>query len=75
MYKALGEAAIPIANITTSDIKISCIVPKEYGDKALQVVHDAFELDKPRPGGAIRPGTASATPNSRPSARSAVPVK
>jgi aspartate kinase len=48
MFKALGDAGINIANITTSDIKISCIVPKQDGERALQVVHDAFELDKPR---------------------------
>lgn len=50
MFKALGDAGIPIANITTSDIKISCIVPKEHGERALQVVHDAFQLDKPEGG-------------------------
>jgi aspartate kinase len=44
MFKALGDAGIHIHNITTSDIKISCIVPKEHGERALQVVHDAFGL-------------------------------
>ena len=48
MFKALGDAGINIANIATSDIKISCIVPKEHGERALQVVHDAFELGRPR---------------------------
>jgi aspartate kinase len=48
MFKALGDAGINIANITTSDIKISCIVPKQDGERALQIVHDAFELDKPQ---------------------------
>ena len=44
MFKALGDAGIHIANITTSEIKISCIVPKEQGQQALQAVHDAFGL-------------------------------
>ena len=44
MFKALGDAGIHIANITTSEIKISCIVPKEQGQRALQAVHDAFGL-------------------------------
>ena len=44
MFHALGAAGIPIQNITTSEIKISCIVPKEHGKAALQVVHDAFGL-------------------------------
>ncbi len=46
MFSALGKAGIHINNITTSEIKISCIVPKEHGDRALQVVHDAFDLDQ-----------------------------
>ena len=46
MFSALGQAGIHINNITTSEIKISCIVPKEHGDRALQVVHDAFDLDQ-----------------------------
>ena len=46
MFSALGQAGIHINNITTSEIKISCIVPKEHGDRALQIVHDAFGLDQ-----------------------------
>ena len=46
MFSALGKAGIHINNITTSEIKISCIVPKEHGDRALQIVHDAFGLDQ-----------------------------
>jgi aspartate kinase len=46
MFKALADAKINIQNITTSEIKISCIIDKEQGPKALQIVHDAFELEK-----------------------------
>ena len=46
MFKALAEAKVNIQNITTSEIKISCIIDKEQANKALQVVHDAFELEK-----------------------------
>jgi aspartate kinase len=46
MFKALADAKINIQNITTSEIKISCIINKEDGPKALQIVHDAFELGK-----------------------------
>ncbi len=46
MFKALGDAGIHIANITTSEIKISCIVRKDQGRTALRVVHDAFGLDR-----------------------------
>ncbi len=44
MFRALGEAGIHIANISTSEIKISCIVPEGQGQDALRVVHDAFGL-------------------------------
>jgi aspartate kinase len=45
MFKALADAKINIQNITTSEIKISCIINKEDGPRALQLVHDAFELE------------------------------
>lgn len=48
MFKALADARINIQNITTSEIKISCIIDKEQGPKALQIVHNAFELEKAR---------------------------
>jgi aspartate kinase len=46
MFKALADAKINIQNITTSEIKISCIISREDGPRALQIVHDAFELEK-----------------------------
>src|SRR5436190_8646567 len=46
MFKALADAKVNIQNITTSEIKISCIITREDGPKALQIVHDAFELEK-----------------------------
>jgi aspartate kinase len=48
MFKALADAQVNIQNITTSEIKISCIIDKEQAAKALQIVHDAFELEKAR---------------------------
>jgi aspartate kinase len=44
MFRALAEAGIPIHNITTSEIKISCIVDRQHGERGLQLVHDAFGL-------------------------------
>jgi aspartate kinase len=46
MFKALADAKINIENITTSEIKISCIIKKDQGSAALQIVHDAFELSR-----------------------------
>jgi len=52
MFDALGRAGVPINNITTSEIKISCILPQQMGEKALQAVHDAFGLGAVEAGGA-----------------------
>ncbi len=46
MFGALAKAQVNIDSITTSEIRISCIVAKEEAEKALQAVCDAFELDK-----------------------------
>ena len=46
MFKALAEARININAITTSEIKISCIIDPAEADQALRVVHAAFDLDK-----------------------------
>lgn len=44
MFNALATAKVNIENITTSEIKISCLIEQKQGVKALRVVHDAFEL-------------------------------
>jgi aspartate kinase len=46
MFEALGGAGIPIRNITTSEIRISCLVPQEHGELALRLVHGAFGLER-----------------------------
>ena len=43
-FSALAQEQINIKMIATSEIKISCVVPKEEGVKALKSVHHAFEL-------------------------------
>jgi len=47
MFKALADQKINILMISTSEIKISCVVDKARGADALRAVHAAFELDKP----------------------------
>jgi len=47
MFSSLAEAKVNIDSITTSEIRISCIVDKNQGEKALNAVCQAFELDKP----------------------------
>jgi aspartate kinase len=46
MFGALAQEKVNIQNITTSEIRISCLIAKEDGDKALRAVHAAFELGK-----------------------------
>lgn len=50
MFAALAEAGINLKMITTGDIKISVLVDKSDGIKALRAVHQAFRLDQARPG-------------------------
>jgi aspartate kinase len=59
MFDALARAGIRIANITTSEIRISCLLPQQDGERALRVVHDAFELGAPAVLGAAEPRRAS----------------
>jgi aspartate kinase len=48
MFAALAEAEINIQNITTSEIKISVLIDRADGERALRLVHDAFGLgDEP----------------------------
>jgi len=46
MFGALADAGVTIANITTSEIKVSCIVPEADGPRALRAVHEAFGLGR-----------------------------
>lgn len=47
MFGAIAKAKINIDSITTSEIRISCVVSIKQADEALRVVSAAFELDKP----------------------------
>jgi aspartate kinase len=42
MFRAIAQAGINIEMISTSEIKVSCIVRQERAVEALQVVHQAF---------------------------------
>ncbi|MGR3303716.1 MAG: aspartate kinase [Candidatus Scalindua sp.] len=46
MFKALSDEKINIQMISTSEIKISCVIEEDQAENALKTVHDAFELDK-----------------------------
>jgi len=46
MFRALSDAEINIEMITTSQIRITCIVDETQVNKAVRVLHDAFELNQ-----------------------------
>ena len=46
MFKTLSDEKINIQMISTSEIKISCVIEEDQAEKALNSMHDAFELDK-----------------------------
>ncbi len=47
MFAALSEEQVNIDSITTSEIRISCLLDVPDAEKALIAVCDAFDLDKP----------------------------
>ena len=46
MFTCIGEKKINIDMISTSEIKISCVVRKNEGKKAVRAIHQEFKLDK-----------------------------
>jgi len=45
MFRSLADSEINIDMITTSEIRITCIINESLIPKAVQVLHDAFVLD------------------------------
>jgi aspartate kinase len=46
MFQVLAKYNVNIDMISTSEIKISCVVHENEAEKAMQALHQAFELDK-----------------------------
>jgi len=46
VFKTLAEKKINIEMISTSDISISCIIRKKFGEEAVRAIHDKFKLNK-----------------------------
>jgi aspartate kinase len=46
MFTALAKEGINIMMISTSEIKISCVIQAKYTELAVLALHDAFGLDK-----------------------------
>ena len=47
MFELLASERINIQLISTSEIKISCVVARKYAELALRVLHDGFSLHLP----------------------------
>ncbi|MEN6623764.1 MAG: aspartate kinase [Smithella sp.] len=46
MFSALADEGINIMMISTSEIKISCVIQRKYTELAVMVLHDVFGLEK-----------------------------
>jgi aspartate kinase len=46
VFETLAKYGINILMISTSEIKISCIIDEKFTELAVRVLHEAFELDK-----------------------------
>ena len=45
-FKVLSDNDVNIQIISTSEIKITMVINEDIVDKAVQVLHEEFELDK-----------------------------
>ena len=45
MFTTLAAEGINIEAITTSEIKVSCVIGRKYGELAVRALHKAFGLD------------------------------
>jgi aspartate kinase len=46
MFALLAEAGVNIKLITTSEIKVSCLIDGALVQKAVQCLHTGFNLDR-----------------------------
>ena len=47
MFETLAGEGINILGISTSEIKISCLIEEKYTELAVRVLHNAFGLGNP----------------------------
>jgi aspartate kinase len=46
MFETLANENINIGLISTSEIRISCIIEEKYTELAVRALHSAFNLDR-----------------------------
>ena len=49
MFRVLADGNVNIDMITTSEIRISCIIREEQAQEAVKLLHRGFQLDEPNP--------------------------
>ena len=74
MFAALADENVNMKMITTGDIKISVLVDRADGVRALRAVHQAFQLHQPRPGAGLPGSSVQAAFKPRPAVAVPEPV-
>jgi aspartate kinase len=49
MFRTLAAAGVNIEMISTSEIRITCMIAEDQVETAMRALHDAFELERPEP--------------------------
>ena len=49
MFAALAEAGVNIEIISTSEIRITCMIAEDQVETAVRALHKAFALEEPEP--------------------------
>src|SRR4051795_1904195 len=49
MFGTLADAAVNIEMISTSEVRITCMIAEDELETALRALHEAFELERPEP--------------------------
>ena len=58
MFGTLADAGVNIEMISTSEVRITCIIAEDELETALRALHGAFELERPEPVESRRPADA-----------------
>jgi aspartate kinase len=46
MFELLGREGISVEAVSTSEIKVSCLIPSKYHELAVRALHDGFGLNE-----------------------------
>ena len=54
MFSALSNENINIIMISTSEIRVSCVIEEKYGELAVRVLHKVFNMNKAEKNNALK---------------------